>query len=49
MSNTGQRWNVAADSIFLWSIANYVIDPETCQADRACKTLIDNVAGIPTH
>lgn len=49
MSNAGQRLNVAADNIYLWSIANYVIDPEICQADTACKALIDNGAGTPTY
>lgn len=49
MSNAGHRSNIAADSIYLWSIANYVIDPEICQADIACKALIDNAAGTPTY
>lgn len=49
MINTGQRSNIPADSIYLWGIANYVIDPEICQTDSACKALIDNVAGTPTH
>lgn len=46
---TGHRSNMAADSIYLWGTVNYVTDPEICQADSACKALIDNVAGTPTH
>lgn len=49
MINTGQRLNIAADSIYLWSIANYVIDPEICSADSAYEALIDSIPGTPTH
>lgn len=46
---TGQRSNIAPDSFYLCSVANYVIDPEVCRADSACKALIYNVVGTPTH
>lgn len=49
MINTGQRLNIAADSIYLWSIANYVIDPEICSADSVYEALIDSIPGTPTH
>lgn len=49
MINTGQRLNIAADSIYLWSIAKYVIDPEICSADSAYEALIDSIPGTPTH
>lgn len=47
MINTGQRSNVADDSIYLWTFANYVIDPDVCLGGSALRALIDN--GAATH
>lgn len=47
MINTGQMSNVADDSIYLWTSANYVIDPDVCLAGSALRALIDN--GAATH
>ncbi len=46
LSNNGQRLNKMAHSIYLRSIANYVIDPEI---GEACEAVSENVSRTPTH